>query len=71
VYGRTVNISSRLASVAQAGEVVVSEEVVQRADGFSYEDMGPVTLKGVTVPMRLFRAARSPGENAKDIAGHV
>jgi class 3 adenylate cyclase len=71
VYGRTVNISSRLASVAQAGEVVVSEEVAQRADGFSYEDMGPVTLKGVTVPMRLFRAARSPGENAKDIAGHV
>jgi adenylate cyclase len=58
VYGRTVNIASRLASVAQAGEVVVSEEVAQRADGFSYEDIGPVTLKGVTVPMRLFRAAR-------------
>jgi adenylate cyclase len=58
VYGRTVNIASRLASVAQAGEVVVSEEVALRADGFSYEDMGPVTLKGVTVPMRLFRAAR-------------
>jgi Adenylate and Guanylate cyclase catalytic domain len=58
VYGRTVNIASRLASVAQAGEVVVSEEVARRADGFSYEDMGSVTLKGVTVPMRLFRAAR-------------
>ena len=58
VYGRTVNTASRLASVAQAGEVVVSEEVAQRADGFSYEDMGPVTLKGVTAPMRLFRAAR-------------
>jgi adenylate cyclase len=58
VYGRTVNMASRLASVAQAGEVVVSEEVAQRADGFSYEDIGPVTLKGVTAPMRLFRAAR-------------
>jgi adenylate cyclase len=58
VYGRTVNIASRLSSVAQAGEVVVSEEVAQRADGFSYQDMGPVTLKGVTAPMRLFRAAR-------------
>lgn len=58
VYGRTVNIASRLASVAQAGEVVVSEEVAQRADGFSYEDMGLVTLKGVTAPLRLFRAAR-------------
>jgi adenylate cyclase len=58
VYGRTVNTASRLASVAQAGQVVVSEEVAQRADGFSYQDMGPVPLKGVKVPMRLFRAAR-------------
>jgi adenylate cyclase len=58
VYGRTVNVASRLASVAQAGEVVVSEDVAQWAEGFSYKDMGPVTLKGVTVPMRLFRAAR-------------
>ena len=39
-------------------QVVVSEEVAQAVDGFSYEDMGPVTLKGVTAPMRLFRAAR-------------
>jgi len=38
VYGRTVNIASRLASVAQAGQVVVSEEVAQQADGF-YEDI--------------------------------
>ena len=38
VYGRTVNIASRLASVAQAGQVVVSEEVPQQADGF-YEDI--------------------------------
>jgi class 3 adenylate cyclase len=39
VYGRTVNMASRLASVAQAGEVVVSEEVAQRADRFRYQDM--------------------------------
>ena len=59
VYGRTVNLASRLASVAQAGEVVVSEDVAQWAEGFSYQDMGPVTLKGVTVPIRVFRAARN------------
>jgi adenylate cyclase len=58
VYGRTVNLASRLSSVAQAGEVVVSEEVAQRAEGFSFQDMGLVTLKGVAAPMRLFRAAR-------------
>jgi adenylate cyclase len=58
VYGRTVNLASRLSSVAQAGQVVVSEEVAQRADGFSYQAIGPVPLKGVTAPMRLFLAAR-------------
>jgi adenylate cyclase len=58
VYGRTVNTASRLASVARAGQVVVSEAVVQRADGFSYQDMGPVPLKGLKAPMRLFRASR-------------
>jgi adenylate cyclase len=58
VYGRIVNLASRLASVAQAGEVVVSEEVVQRAEAFDFEDMGPVTLKGLAAPMQLFRAVR-------------
>jgi adenylate cyclase len=58
VYGRTVNLASRLASVAHASQVVVSEDVAQLADRFSYQDLGPVTLKGVTVPIRVFRAAR-------------
>jgi len=58
VYGRTVNLASRLASVAQAGEVVVSADVATWADKIQFEDMGPVTLKGVAVPMRLFRAVR-------------
>lgn len=58
VYGRTVNLASRLASVAQAGEVVVSEEVARRAEGVAFGDLGPVTLKGISEPMRLFRAAR-------------
>jgi adenylate cyclase len=58
VYGRTVNIASRLASVAQAGQVVVSKEVARLAEGFSFQDIGPVTLKGVVAPLRLFRAER-------------
>jgi adenylate cyclase len=58
VYGRIVNLASRLASVAQAGEVVVSEEVVQQAGGFNFQDIGPVTLKGLLAPMHLFRAMR-------------
>ena len=58
VYGRTVNLASRLASVAQAGEVIVSEEVAQRSEGARFQEVGLVTLKGVATPMRLFHAAR-------------
>ena len=58
VYGRTVNVASRLASVAQAGEVVVSEDVRQRSGGVSFQDMGPVSLKGVASPMSLYKAIR-------------
>jgi class 3 adenylate cyclase len=58
VYGRTVNIASRLASVAQAGQVVVSEEVARLAEGFRFQDIGPVTLKGLSAPMQLFHAER-------------
>jgi adenylate cyclase len=58
VYGRTVNLASRLASVAQPGEVVVSEEVAQRSEGVRFQEIGPVTLKGVAAPMRLLRAVR-------------
>jgi adenylate cyclase len=58
VYGRSVNIASRLSSVAQAGQVVVSEEVVRRAEGFNFQDMGLVPLKGLGAPMHLFRAKR-------------
>jgi adenylate cyclase len=58
VYGRTVNIASRLSSVAQAGQVVVSEDVAQRSEGVRFQDMGPVSLKGVAAPMQLFRAVR-------------
>lgn len=58
VYGRTVNLASRLASVAQAGEVVVSEDVALRSDAARFHDMCSVALKGVAAPMRLFRAMR-------------
>jgi class 3 adenylate cyclase len=58
VYGRTVNLASRLASIAQAGEVVVSEDVAQWAQAFRYEPIGPVPLKGLTVPIPVCRATR-------------
>jgi adenylate cyclase len=59
-YGQTVNLASRIADYAQAGEVMVSQSVVDAADGspVSFREIGPVELKGLAAPMDLFAAAR-------------
>jgi adenylate cyclase len=59
-YGRTVNLASRIADYAQAGEVIVSRSVVEAADGspVAFHGVGPVELKGVAGAMELYSAAR-------------
>jgi adenylate cyclase len=61
VYGATVNLAARIASHAQAGEVVVSEETAQRSgDGqLRFRPLGSVALKGVAKPVTLYQALRS------------
>ena len=61
-YGQTVNIASRIADYARPGEVLVSQEVVDAADGsdVAFREIGPVELKGVSGAMRLHAASR-PG----------
>jgi adenylate cyclase len=60
-YGQTVNVASRIADYAQAGEVIVSRSVVDAAEGapVAFRAVGPVELKGVAGAMELFAAARS------------
>jgi adenylate cyclase len=60
-YGQTVNVASRIADYARPGEVIVSQEVVDASSGteVSYQEIGPVELKGVAEAMRL-HAASSP-----------
>jgi adenylate cyclase len=57
-FGRTVNLAARIAEYARPGEVVVSREVVDAADGGSvtFTEIGPVELKGVAGPLRLYTA---------------
>jgi adenylate cyclase len=59
-FGRTVNLAARMAEYARPGEVVVSQEVVDTADGaaVSFEEIGPVELKGVTGRVQLYTASR-------------
>jgi class 3 adenylate cyclase len=57
-YGATVNLAARISDFARPGEVLVSEAVVDaagpRPDAF--DEVGPVELKGVSGPVRLYAA---------------
>jgi adenylate cyclase len=59
-FGRTVNIAARIADYARPGEVLVSQEVVDAADGgpVTFTEVGPVELKGVPRTLRLYIARR-------------
>jgi adenylate cyclase len=59
-FGRTVNLAARIAAYARPGEVLVSREVVDAAEGGSvaFSEVGPVELKGVSGMLRLYAARR-------------
>jgi adenylate cyclase len=59
-FGRTVNLAARIAEYARPGEVLVSQEVVDAAEGgpVAFTEVGPVELKGVPGTLRLHIARR-------------
>ena len=67
LFGRTVNLASRIAEVAGPGEVVVSGSVLSvlrdDGDGFRFDPLDEATLKGFAQPVPLFRmVATSRGD---------
>jgi adenylate cyclase len=59
-FGRTVNLASRIASHAEAGQVHVGEGVAGDVPeaGFRLRDLGEFELKGIARPVRIFEATR-------------
>jgi class 3 adenylate cyclase len=57
-FGQTVNLSARIADYARAGEVLVSQVVADASheDDITFQDVGPVELKGVAGTTHLLRA---------------
>jgi class 3 adenylate cyclase len=54
--GETMNLASRLQSIAKPGSIVVSERVHRLAGGsFEYEDLGEQSLKGIVRPTHAYR----------------
>jgi adenylate cyclase len=60
-FGRTVNIAARIAEYARPNEVLVSQQVVEAAEGtpVAFTEIGSVTLKGVSGTLRLHAAHRA------------
>jgi adenylate cyclase len=62
LLGHDVNVASRIVNLADSGEVLVSETTVLLADGragnVAFERLGPVVMKGIPMPVNLFRAER-------------
>jgi adenylate cyclase len=62
LVGHDVNVAARIVDQAGPGEVLVSEparaEVDDRVPGVSFDELGPVVMKGIPEPIRLWRASR-------------
>jgi len=57
-----VNAAARISDYARQGEVLVSQEVVDAADGngaVAFTEIGPVELKGLAGALRLHVARRT------------
>jgi adenylate cyclase len=65
VYGHTVNLASRIAGRAEAGELLVSDAVRDAVPDptITFEALEPVTLKGIADAVVLFRVRRTAGRD--------
>ena len=61
-FGQTVNLSARIADYARPGEVLVSQVAADASQGteVTFQEIGPVELKGVPGSVHLLRAQRHP-----------
>jgi adenylate cyclase len=59
LFGRTVNLASRIAGIAGSGEVIASEAVVRATpgDGLRFERIDEAALKGLADPVPLYRVS--------------
>jgi class 3 adenylate cyclase len=58
LFGSTVQLAARLCAHAQPGQILVSNAIAELClgKGFSFEDLGEVTLNGFNSPVRAHAA---------------
>jgi YVTN family beta-propeller protein len=72
--GGALNVAARLCSMARAGEVLASQEIVhlaRRVDGVRFTDRGQVELKGLERPVRVMAVRSEDRDDAQAIAPYV
>ena len=62
LIGHDVNLAARVVDVAGPGEVLLSDatraEIESKLPDVSFEELGPVVMKGIPAPVPLYRALR-------------
>jgi len=72
--GRALNVAARLCSLARAGEVLASREIVHlaaRVDGVRFTERGPAELKGLDKPVHVVLVRSEGRDEAQAIAPFV
>ncbi len=56
IAGDTINLASRLSSLAEAGQILVDEDTFHQDEGyFIFESLEPATVKGKAEPVRIHK----------------
>jgi TolB-like protein len=74
IYGDGVNVAARLESLAEPGSVCISAKVFDEVNGklpVTFEDMGEQQVKGLTRPIRAYRASPEGPEGTALYAASV
>ena len=64
VYGDGVNVAARVQGVAEPGGICISEDTYRHLSGrieVGYEDLGPLRLKNIDQPIRVYRIQTGAG----------
>ena len=66
LIGHDVNLASRISGLASPGELLATDALLKEigAQRDQFTRIGPVYVKGVADPVRVWRAAASPAMNA-------
>ena len=67
LYGRPVNLASRITGVARPGSVLASNDLKEAAeDAFAFSFAGKRAMKGLDHQVKLYRVRRQPADDSED-----